>query len=89
MLRQFQYMSCYTIDKVTVVADKEQGPIKVNQGIFKDFFTINIQVVGWFVKDQEVVVFHRQFSQKQTSFLATRQHADWFFNIISWEKEGT
>ncbi|COK68630.1 Uncharacterised protein [Streptococcus pneumoniae] len=55
-------MSCHTIDKVTIMTDKKQGTIKVNQSIFQHFLAINIQVVGRLVKDQEVVVFHRQFS---------------------------
>ena len=56
-------MSGNTVDEITVVADKEKSSIKVDQGIFQNFFAINVQVVGRFVEKEGVIVVGSQKCQ--------------------------
>ena len=41
--------------------NEQNGSVKVHNGIFKDFFAVDVKMVGRFVKNQEIIVLHGEF----------------------------
>ena len=72
-------------EKVAVVRDDDQGPVKGLQGAFEYLFGFDVQVVGRLVKDEEVVGVEQQFAQREPCFLSPGEDLDLFVDVFTGE----
>ncbi len=76
-------------DQVTVVRDDNQRAFKIDQRLGQRLTHIQVQVVGWFIEQQQVRALPDDQRQYQTRFFATGEAACLFADFIALEAEST
>lgn len=51
---ELDYPVCYGVDKLMVMAGKQDYPGKVDQGIVQGSDGLKVQMIGWLVQDQAI-----------------------------------
>ena len=52
------------VDETAIVADQQQGARIIGQQLLQQFQRFDIQVVGWFIQNQQVTGFEEEFGQE-------------------------
>ncbi|MNF46150.1 hypothetical protein D3C84_273050 [compost metagenome] len=52
------------VDEATIVADQQQSARVIRQQLFQQFQRFDIQIVGWFIQNQQVTGFEEQLGQQ-------------------------
>ena len=78
-----------SVKKVAVVTNHDEGAIEVLQGLFKNVFGAEVEVVCWLVEDEEVHWFEEEFEYSESCALATGQHFHFFRGVFASEHKGS
>ncbi len=70
---QLQYPAGSLINEITVMGHIQHGPLITVQGVLQNFLGDDIQVVGWFIQDQEIGIAQHQLGQGDPSSFPAAQ----------------
>jgi hypothetical protein len=84
---QFHNTIHHLIQKVAVVGNHQHRADKLIQGLFQHFNGSDVQVVGWFVQDEQVGLFQHQLCQLQAAAFAAAQVGDGLLHLIVGKQE--
>ena len=76
-------------EEITIVAHQQEGSFVVLQRFLQHVLALDVQVVCWFVKDQEVQWLQEHAAQGETRALSTAQHLHLLVHILTAEHERT
>lgn len=60
-----------TVQEVAVMADDDEGAVKVDERLLEYVFGLHVEVVGRLVKDKEIYGFEQKFEDGKTGAFAT------------------
>ena len=70
---EFPNRIAYLVEEPTIVTDCHDATIVVLQSFFQCFFGIGIQMIGWFIQQQHVVLFKEQLEHGDSCAFSTAQ----------------
>lgn len=73
--------------KVSVVRDDEARSIEVLEHIFDDVFGMKVEVVRWFVHDDDVRFRQKHLGEGDFGTFSSRESLDFLFHLISRDEE--
>jgi len=71
------------IQQETIMRDKHQSARKVHEALFQHLQRGNVEIIGWFVKNQKVGRLEKHLGQSQTTLFTAAQNRNAFFNGIA------
>ena len=66
---------------------EKQGAVIIDQGIFKHFFAVDVQMVCGFIEDKEILLVQCQLAERKPCLLAAALCRNRFFDIGAGEQE--
>ena len=71
LVAEFVDLCDETVQEVTVMADDDEGAVKVDERLLEYVLGLHIEVVGRLVKDKEIYGFEQQFEDGKSCSFAT------------------
>jgi hypothetical protein len=58
-----KYVGSHTVEKPSIVADDNSATTKIEQSFLKGAQSVDVEVVGWFIQQEEVAAIFEQLGQ--------------------------
>ena len=76
------YFGNKSVKKITVVRHQDKCPVKIPEGTLQYLLGAHIQVIGWFVQNQQIDRLQQQFDHGQSGALSTGEYFYLFVDIV-------
>ena len=76
---------CYGVEEVAVVGDDEDGALRPLHEALQPLYSAQVEVVGWFVQQDQVRLFEEKTGQRDAALLAARERADGALPVLGGE----
>ena len=77
------------VQEIAVMRDDERGTAEGLDGLLHDFSRRDVEVVRWFVEDEEIRFLEKEAQERETCLLSAGEHGDFFEDVIAAEEEHT